>query len=263
MRVQPGRISFLVPFRADDEHRARIWRWLKAYWSFELRSAEIVVGRNRGRPFSKTSAVNDAARRARGDTFVILDADCYFDGSVIQRCADRIAESERHGDPLWFVPYRHIYRLTEAATAQVLASTPRRPLRFSSPPPAADIESTHGSGFGHKFGALIQVMSRTAFETVGCMDPAFAGWGGEDVAFVRALDTLYGPHKTTDNDVLHLWHAKIGQDFKSRRWVGQAHPQANDRLAMRYHAATGNQAAMRALVDAGCAEVRHYHRWGR
>lgn len=250
-RVVPGLISLLVPFRAEDAERQEIWDWLRAYWSYELRGAEVVMGRSDQRPFSKTQAVNDAARRARGDTFVILDADCYIDGEVIQRCADRIYRSERDGYPLWFIPYRHIYRLTPAATDRIKASDPRHPLRFPSPPALADVESTLGSGFGHRFGALIQVMSRGAFKTVGGMDTRFAGWGGEDIAFVRALDTLYGPHKTTDNDVLHLWHAKIGKNFKDRKWVGQRYPQANDALAMRYHHATGKPVAMRALVDGG------------
>lgn len=250
-RVTPGLISLLVPFRAEDAHRSELWRWLRSYWGYEMRGAEIVMGRNRDRPFCKTCAVNDAARRARGDTFVILDADCFIDGSVIQRCADRINQSERAGHPLWFVPYRHIFRLTSAATERVLDSNPRDPLRFPSPPAAVDVESTLGSGFGHRFGALIQVMSRRAFDTVGGMDPRFRGWGGEDIAFVRALDTLYGPHKTSNNDVLHLWHAKIGENFKDRKWVGQRLPQANDKLASRYGAATGKPVIMRALVDAG------------
>lgn len=263
IKVQPGLISLLVPFRAEDAQRAEIWAWLKKYWSYELRGAEIVMGRSNSKPFCKTCAVNDAASRAHGDTFVILDADCYFDGSVIQRVADRIAEVERRGHAVWFVPYRHIYRLTEAATASVLASPPRDPLRFASPPPLVDVESTLGSGFGHRFGALIMIMSRKAFQTVGCMDPRFRGWGGEDIAFVRALDTLYGPHKTTNNDVLHLWHARIGENFKDRKWVGQTRPQANDALANKYNLASGHPAAMRELVDAGCKTCRPYRPWRR
>lgn len=261
-KPQEGLISLLVPYLPADAQRATLWHWLRRYWRYELRGAEVVIGRNHNKPFSKTQAVNDAARRANGDTFVILDADAYIDGSVIQRCSDRIHESERNGHPLWFVPYRSIYRLTPTATDRVLTSPPKNPLRFPTPPNPVDVESTLGSGFGHKFGALIQIMSRNAFETVGCMDPRFnKGWGGEDVAFLRAVDTLYGPHKTTDNDVLHLWHAKIGTDYKDRRWVGQDKPRGNDKLAMEYHQATNRPAQMRALVDAGCALNKPYHRW--
>lgn len=249
--IQRGLISVLVPFRAADNQRQELWDWLEQYWSWELPGAEILVGTNTAEPFCKTCAVNQAAARAHGDIIVILDADCLIDGEVVERCARRIRQSERLDVPLWFIPYRHIYRLTDAATQQVLASSPRHPLQFSSPPPLVDVESTLGSGFGHRFGALIQIMSHAAFNLVGGMDPRFSGWGGEDIAFVRAVDTLYGPHKTTDNDVLHLWHSKIGKDFKDRMWQGQDKPRNNDRLAMAYHTATGSPLAMRALVDAG------------
>ena len=82
----------------------------------------------------------------------------------------------------------------------------------------------------------------------------FRGWGGEDVAFLRSVDTLYGKHRNTDNDVLHLWHPQFVTDttvanWKVRVWEGQTSPRANDKLATRYHKANGNPEAMQALVD--------------
>ena len=47
-------ISLLVPFRAADEERERIWHWLHEYWRHELPGAEIVRGRDDDYPFSKT-----------------------------------------------------------------------------------------------------------------------------------------------------------------------------------------------------------------
>jgi hypothetical protein len=247
-------ISLLVPFRADDNapHRTRVWEWLREYWSWELPDAEIVIGISQGRAFSKTEAVNDAASRATGRVFVILDSDTYMRGSEISHCADAIDDALRRGDKLWFIPYRHLYRLTEETTEAILESEPRDPLRFPTPPPDGEVESTLGSMHGHRFGAMIQIMPREAFETVGCMDRRFRGWGGEDIAFVRALDTLYASHKTTDTDVLHLWHATIGSGHINRMWQGQDSPRANEELAARYNRATGDRAKMRALVDAGC-----------
>jgi N-terminal domain of galactosyltransferase len=248
-------ISFLVPFKADAHGRSRVWRWLRRYWEHELPGAEIVMGRDdRGqRPFSKTCAVNNAARRAHGDIFVILDADAYIPGEVVQRCADRIREARGDDHPLWFVPYRKIFRLTQEATARVLRSDPCEPLRFASPPDPGDVESTEGSAHGHHFGAMIQIMPREAFETVGGMSPRFRGWGGEDIAFVRALDTLYGKHKSMHADVLHLWHPihnehKV-QSWTVREWAGQSRSRMNDLHAMRYDRATGDRAVMRRLVD--------------
>jgi predicted glycosyltransferase involved in capsule biosynthesis len=251
VRRNRPQISLLVPFRADDNapQRLRIWRWMVDYWQAELPDAEIIIGHSQSEIFSKTEAVNNAARRARGRILVIIDSDCYMSADVIKHCADRIDRAERRGHSLWFIPFRHLYRLTESVTEIVLNSNPRFPPRFPSPPDVEDVESTLGSAHGHRFGALIQIMSRHAFFMVGGMDPRFKGWGGEDIAFVRALDTLYGHHKTTDNDVLHLWHPKIGRNYEDRMWVGQIDPKANEKLSVRYKLATGDRERMRALVD--------------
>lgn len=247
-------ISLLVPFRvsAQHPHRARIWEWLQRYWRYELPDAEIVIGHSKSRAFSKTEAVNDAARRARGRIFVILDSDTYIRGSVILHCARQIEQAQRRGHKRWFIPYRRLYRLTEPSTDLVLDSDPMWPFRFSSPPPLDSVESTIGSMHGHHFGAMIQILPREAFETVGCMDPRFKGWGGEDVAFMRAVDTLYAKHKTVNVDVLHLWHPSIGTSVLDRMWEGQSTPGLNSKLAHAYSRATGDRAKMRVLVNAGC-----------
>ena len=97
---------------------------------------------------------------------------------------------------------------------------------------------------------MAQVLPWEAFWEVGGMDPRFRGWGGEDVSFMRAVDTMWGKHKSTDNDVLHLWHPKIpGRYQLTRQWQGQPRPEMNNLLAGRYHEATGNLEKMRALLE--------------
>jgi glycosyltransferase involved in cell wall biosynthesis len=226
-----------------------VWRWLRRYWKYWLRGdVEIVIGYdyNTNRPFSKAAAVNDAARRARGDIFVILDSDVYMPASVVKHCAERIRVARKHGTRLWFVPYQFIYRLTPEATEHVLESSPKDPLRFT--------------GHGHKFGAMITIMSREAFEFVGGMDERFRGWGGEDVSFLRAVDTLWARHKNTPNDVLHMWHPKLHipgpkmnpkEPWKTRIWDGQDRARHNDWLAIMYNEATWKPLRMRVLVDTG------------
>lgn len=245
------RISLLVPFRPnpDDPRRTDAWNWLWRYWNNELPEAEIVIGRDRSHPYCKTRAVNNAARRARGDIFVILDADVDYLGPNIQSCADRIRAARDRGEPLWFIPYRHVYRLTWPATQMVLQSDPANPLRIPSPPPDPWVESMEGSSHGHRYGAMIQIMPREAFWAAGGMDERFCGWGGEDVSFARAVDTLYGPHKTIEADVVHLWHPQIGQNYTTKMWHGQSKPNVNGNLASRFHHATGDRARMQALVD--------------
>ena len=258
-------ISLLVPFRpsAASPHRTRLWEWLKTYWGYELPDAEIVLGECTKATFSKTAAVNDAASRANGRIFVILDSDAYLSGDPILHCARAIEEAARRGQKRWFIPYRRLYRLKEHATERVLATDPRWPYRFTFPPNPADVESMTSAMYGHHFGAMVQIMPREAFETVGGMDTRFEGWGGEDVAFVRAVDTLFGRHKTVKTTIFHLWHPSIGSHVHNKMWEGQRLPNSNSLLASRYHKATGDFRRMRNLVDEMLKKkiVRKRRRW--
>lgn len=234
--------------------------------------AELIIGRDKASEkhwyrkhpptFSKTAAVNDAFKRSHGDIIVILDADAYVQGEVIQHCADRIRAARRRGVHLWFIPYTRLFRLSEEITNEILESEPDHPLVIADPPPPKDVDGIDGSGWGHYFGALIQIMPREAFEEVGGMDERFRGWGGEDVAFLIALDWLFGMHKNTPNSVFHLWHPQFradtwedsrGQSWKVRMWDGQTASHSNDWLAQKYANSRGNPEKMRKLVEEGHA----------
>lgn len=247
------KISLLIPFSTNSEIRKKTFKWLLKYWAHELPGAEIVVGHSDSKIFCKGQALNDAARRATGRVLVILDADAYMYGSVIDRCADRILEELKHGNHLWYIPYRHLYRLRKYISRSIVKSDPKDPLRIPSPPPIEYIQGKkHENMYAHRYGAMVMIFPREALDTLGCFDERFVGWGGEDVCLLRALDLLWGKHKTTKNDILHLWHPHIGTDYTSKRWEGQGSPNANNILSKQYHQAMRHPSLMRKLVDAGC-----------
>lgn len=250
------KISLLIPFSSKNPERRYVLKWLIQYWKSELPEAEIVIGRCRDRIFCKGKALNDAVKRSSGEVLVILDSDAYLPGRIIDRCANRIIE-EKHNH-LWYVPYRRLYRLTKAATRIILDSDPQNPLRVSSPPPPEWIENQGDrSKYGHRYGAMIMMFPREAFDILGCFDERFRGWGGEDIALLRALDTLYGKHKTTRNDILHLWHPFIGTDYKSRMWEGQDHANINSHLANKYHKASRRPSAMKRIIEESHHHIRN------
>lgn len=265
-RPEPGNrtgegVSLLVPFRSDGGVRAETWHWLRRYWADALPGAEIVIGtdsrvdEDAGRPFSKTRAVNDAASRATGDIFVILDADCYIYAAQLMRAVRRIRDAREDGHRLWFIPYRRFYRLNRAFSRRVLESDPRHPLWPGDFPhrEIVDVIPEKSSSCAHWFGALIQVMPREAFETVGGMDPRHFSWGGDDVDFMRAVDTLWARHHTENGPVFHLWHPTFGNTSPTRFWKGGQAGQ-NDWLASLYTDAIGDPERMRRLVDEGFEE---------
>ncbi len=251
-------ISLLVPFHEDDADRGAVWGWLLAYWRTRLPDAELIVADNFEVPFCKTAAVNDAFKRSRGDIIVILDADCYVDAAVIESCADRIRVARVRGEKLWFIPYRRFYRLTQEATTAIVSGA--RDISTLGDPPEVEHESAYSAAAGHHYAALIQILPREAFEAVGGMDERFKGWGGEDVSFMYAVDTLYGKHRTLDAPVYHLWHPFIKGRWKfTRQWIGQNAAELNDELSTKYCEARGVQAPMRDLVSAHRRPRPHHH----
>jgi hypothetical protein len=262
-------ISILIPFQSTDPQRKENCDWLVSYWKAQLPGAEVVIGQDndalrQGIPFSKSVAVNDAVKRSKGDILAVIDADGYVDAKSVHHCAKQIRKARRRGQKLWFVPYRHFYRLNKDAARLVLDSSPKNPFRHPMPPPADSLQGTDGNPqVGHWYGAMIQIMPREAFTTVGGWDTRFRGWGGEDHAAMRAMDTLYWPHKTVDTQVLHLWHPMLSPaggksdwvHWKERTWAGQTSHSANDVLSGRYYSAMGNPAKMRTLVDGGLTSV--------
>lgn len=251
-RLRRRTVSILVPINIHpDTHRAADWKWLKQYWRYHYPTAELVIGQDAHVPFSKTRAVNNAASRAHGNIFVIADADCFIDINHVKAAIAQI-QTSRHR--LWMIPYRRFYRLSEQATARILRSSPHHPYHEPTPPPPSDIEpgGVDPSHYGHHYAAMIMILPRQAFYAVGGMDPRFCGWGGEDISFMYAVDTLWGPHKTSKNDVLHLYHEHIGENYQNRKWEGQlgrAVPQ--HWLASAYNRVRNDPAKMRELVDQG------------
>jgi hypothetical protein len=247
------KISLLVPYTGDEATREVNWDALKQYWEINLPEAELIIEGDDSVPFCKTAAVNRAFRKSTGDVVVILDADCFMDPEVIRECADNIRVARCEGYPLWYVPYRSFYRLTEETTTILrflicLNSTYYQCVsEWLGDPPTDNMYQHHNSNSSaHWFGALVQIMPREAFELVDGMDERFIGWGGEDISFMNAVDTLYGRHRTHPGPVYHMWHKSISNGWGTRLWKGQQ--KHNGTLTARYEAARGDRRKMARLI---------------
>jgi hypothetical protein len=241
------KVSLLIPFSTNDPSRKANFEWLLEYWNKELPDAEIVIGKCRSEIFCKAEALNDAARRSKGKVLVILDADAYLEGQIISDCADKIIENVHNN--LWFVPYRRLYRLTKEASKLITDSDPKNPFRIPTPVADSNIENAGNAiSYGHRYGAMLMMFHKRAYRKIGGFDERFKGWGGEDVCLLRALDTLYGKHKTTDSNIYHLWHPFIGANYEQRRWDGQPSGGSNWTISKEYSKAFKNPAMMKELL---------------
>jgi hypothetical protein len=232
-------VSLLVPFR-DDGERGRLWDWCRARWQRQHPDWELVVHPGDDiEPFSKTTAVNAAAREANGDVFVVADADCWMDADITR--ALEYADSDNR----LVVPWRHAYRLNAEDSAYLLDH------------PDAEVTDDMKRGItvtgpGPSTAGILFVISRVGFERVGGMDPRFRGYRFEDISFRRACDTLLGKGLYRYDDVFCLWHDRPAQQYHRRWrrvWGDRDTGELNEELQARYLKAERRPLLMRRICE--------------
>lgn len=191
--------SILVAFREDSRgERTPLWDFVRSHLEKDHPSADIVVGSSDDVPFNKCKAINQAAREAKTDIFLLTDSDTWVDPNDVRRAVKHVAEGAT-----WVRPWLWKTRLSKTQTEAVLAkglawdgefnrrANDSRTPWWSSPP---------------------LVLSRDVFETVNGMDERFSGWGQEDDAFGHALEALVGTREELGRrDSVHLWHPRLGK----------------------------------------------------
>jgi hypothetical protein len=234
-------ISVLVPYTSTGEvWRDRAWDWVRSWLECYLPEAEIIVGTDKNKPFSPARALNDAYSRAQGKYIMVLTSDAYVPVHLIRRCVDDMAQ-QPIGRKRWFMPFTRRIEMTPEATEVVLASDHM---------PSMD-QPFEDSWSG--LNGMCLILPRTAWDKVGGMDERFVGWGGEDQSFIRAVDTLWGPHKRLHGDALHFWHPRNGTGSKVL-FEGQTGHQTE--LFDAYRRAYQRPEVMKKIVAEGM-KVRH------
>lgn len=221
------KISVLVPLGispdAAGKHRAEVWRWCSRRWD-DMRNRglvdEIIIGVDplfghtvetrspvgvRGlsyHPFSVARALNDAAKHAHGEHFLLFGADHVPDPKAIEWAAHQL-----RGYSFARI-YERVAYATEATTRLILHGT-------EMPLDAADWNEVSAPCPG------VLGVRRDAFERAGGLDERYEGWGYEDTAF---LDTLARIHQNGSRGTMgpsglvlrELWHDAGARDLNGR-----------------------------------------------
>lgn len=173
-------------------------------------------------PWSKGEALEHAYAATTAEMLVLADADSIVAPEHL--CA-AVQAATVDG---WAMPHAMVYRLSQEATEAVYAGAPPRLDRL-----------VRGAYRGVKGGGIVAI-TRTAYRTVGGIDPRFYGWGGEDVSLAYALNALVGGGARLPGDLIHLWHPHPAPDLRGS--------EASEELVARYREARANPDAMRALI---------------
>jgi hypothetical protein len=223
------RAVILIPYRdGGDDRRAQLWDWTQFFLA--QIGWPIVMGDGAGE-FSRSAAVNDAARRAgEWDVALIGDADTVQQPDAAWRGARAALQ---HGA---CVPWTHRIKLSEQGTDQLVRRGPSAVTWEQRDP--RDPTRPWGGG-----GTIC--VARSAWDVVGGFDQRYSGYGNEDLAFLAAVETLcIGNGAPREHGLLwHLWH-------RPHKAVGTrlAATPANQALWQRYREARWRPEAMRALI---------------
>lgn len=227
-------MDVLVPFRAgEDLARDQAWQFVRAWYREQHPDCRLIVGEcHPSEPWSKGVAVARAFTHSTAPIVAVADADVLVTPGDLTGCVNAVGAGAA-----WAQPHNRVFRLSRAASAAVYRSTQRPQVRVLGN--QALERRSHAAVPG---GGLV-VCARVTFESVGGPDPRFVDWGGDDVSWARALDTLAGRCARFDGPMWHFWHPR------APRRPGNRASRESEALAARYIDAYGNVAGMRELVD--------------
>ena len=215
-------VTVLIPYRPGCPHRTAALTWVLTRHAGN--GWPVVIGRGDERgPWVKADAVADALRQTRAETLIVADADVWTDG------LPTAVANVTNGAP-WAMPHKSVERLTAAGTERFMAGEPWPNLPLAQ------------RGYRGAEGGGIVVLRRDVYETCP-LDPRFRGWGSEDESWGMALRTLLGPVVRGKAHLVHLFHPP---QARARRAFGSLE---GWELRKRYARATGNPAAIRALIE--------------
>lgn len=227
----PKTVSIVMPYTSNDPARQAARRYVLDWYARHHPGWELIEGDSGAGEWSKGRALADAAGRATHDILVLADADSIVPPEFLEEATRRVV-----GGAGWVMPHRTVYRLSQAHTERVYAG---------AEPANRDLCRPAYRGV---VGGGITVLSRDTWRAVGGIDPRFVGWGGEDIAFGWALETLIGPAVKLTAPLYHLWHQQEAQGDHRRGCP------ASEALAGRYRQARNKPDVMRALVAEHAAE---------
>lgn len=225
-------VAVLIPADPIDDWRSRALDYVERWYATHLPEASVHIGAcPPDAEWSKGAAIADALERA-GDpaVLVIADADSFTQRPEDLRAAVDLVE--RAGRP-WTIPHGKVYRLKAKETERL----------YADPTNTARLGHTVRSPYEGPPGGGITVVARAVYEAAGGIDPRFLGWGGEDVAFGWALETLTGPGYRIGGPLVHLWHPHPAPNLRGSP--------ASEELVARYRSARGVPRRMAAVVADG------------
>ncbi len=221
------RVVILVPRRADNGHRDRLWEFCRDRWETYFPEWPIIEGHHHDGPFNRSAAINTAATEAGlWDVAVIIDSDVICNPEAVRSAVDLACMSDQ-----LTVAHDERVMLNQRGTTRVLDGY------LGSWRDRGMVERVWNDSV-----SCCVAVSRTLWEAAGPFDERFVGWGREDTAFRISCEVETGPIVKVCGETFHLWHPVSPEAAKT-----SPIRKANEQRHQAYVAARGDRARVRAL----------------
>lgn len=180
-------VSVLIPYQSDHGGpRDAALRWALDFYSRTMPGIEVCIGEVSGNPFSRSKAINRAARQATRDVFMIADCDIVYDPNLVLETISYV------NDRQWVIPFSRILRLPEDISQMILSQTADWPI--------PTILGNRDENSAYYLGGL-NALKRNAFDAVGDMMNGLSAGAGR----MRPSHTQWTPLSVPTFDWTEKW----------------------------------------------------------
>lgn len=224
-------LSIIIAYKQSDSIREKQKKYTLERYKMMLPKAQIILsesktkGKAEWENFCKSKQINDGVRKATRDYLLITDIDVVLSKQDI---LDAINSLNKH---CCVIPYIVLYKLNDKESMLIYENTPKADM------PKPDLTRAEKILVNDRYQG-VTVVRRVDFIKAGGYDERFIGWGSEDGAFLKALQTITEkPILRYKGTAFHLNHKTVENRLKMRDknsgvYVREYNEAMNDKIKM-------------------------------
>lgn len=174
--VEDKNISILINHKTSFDNDNN-WLFIKKRYKALIPNGEICVGFYPEGHYSKSVAINNAAKNAKGDVFIIADSNIAFNTECIRKALDSLDEYS------FIIPFGDLIYIDERSTKKLQRAAP-----------SLSINNNNFKAYKRQPMAVgyIFIVPRIHFEAIGGFDENITEWDEEDIDFAHRLSNKFG-----------------------------------------------------------------------
>lgn len=192
--IENKNISILINHKLSSDND-RNWLYMKKRYKSLMPNAEICIGDYPKGGYNKSTAINNAAKNATRDIFIIADSNIAFNIECIRKGLDNLKQY-----PL-IIPFGDLIYIDEQSTKNIRKLTPSSYIR--------DMHFTAYKRLPMPIGYIF-IVPRINFEAIGGFDENITEWDEENTDFVNRIMDRFGDYERLNKyPIWSLYYEKI------------------------------------------------------